>query len=317
MKLKFIFVVAVLFSSYAEHSYSFLQQKSPLNFKFAPKMPTRCQRRNEFGVGRISMLRRADKQIERNEEMEAEQSYSTIDDDDIASSKQVSDFSGWRISTTKKPFGLCNLADDIRDWMLRAELSGRRRDGTIDDATAAIVSEFTNENPNYETPQLKLGGAAGEMKEGAVESWFKERTAPTNDDPSGVLERAERYAAEAALRNMTYMEYIEKFVPESIRPTVETLRPYSAPPRPDGVERLVTTPHTYPGAMQGSPLEHRFFTPHEGRLNLRWRRQCTRWCHACHTARAGTGSSSRCGLPVRACGRANPRRSCVCANERV
>ena len=178
-------------------------------------------------------------------------SYSTANDDrdDSATSKQISDFSGWRISTTKKPFGVCNLKDDIRDWMLRAELSGRRRDGSLDEETVAILNEFENENPAYEAPQLKLGGAAGEMKEGAVESWFKERGVPANDDPSGVLERAERYAKEAALLNMTYLEYVDKFVAQPTLPTVETLRPYSAPPRPDGVDRLVTTPHTYPGAL--------------------------------------------------------------------
>ena len=152
-----------------------------------------------------------------------------------------------QISTTKKQFGLCNLADEIQTWMMRAELGGRRRDGSIDNETKAIVDEFREEQPRYDQPQLKLGGAAGGMQEGAVESWFKERGSPS-DDPSGVLERAERYAQEAAKRNMSYLAYVAEFVKRPVRPTVETLRPYSAPPRPPGVERLVTTPHSYPGA---------------------------------------------------------------------
>ena len=131
--------------------------------------------------------------------------------------------------------------------MMRAELGGRRRDGSIDNETKAIVDEFREEQPRYDQPQLKLGGAAGGMQEGAVESWFKERGSPS-DDPSGVLERAERYAQEAAKRNMSYLAYMAEFVKRPVRPTVETLRPYSAPPRPPGVERLVTTPHIYPGA---------------------------------------------------------------------
>jgi hypothetical protein len=190
------------------------------------------------------MLRRSDRQ---DEEVDSRTQSSVEDFDDSASSKQISDFSGWRISTTKKPFGLCNLADEIQNWMLRAELSGRR-DGALDDATKAIIAEFENDTPRYDAPVLRLGGAAGEMSEGSVESWFKEKGIRRDNDPSGVLERAEGYMAEAARLNMSYTDYIAEHVKRPRVPTVETLRPYSAPPRPPGIERLVTTPHSYPGA---------------------------------------------------------------------
>jgi hypothetical protein len=190
------------------------------------------------------MLRRSERQ---EEEVDSRTQSSSEDFDDSASSKQISDFSGWRISTTKKPFGLCNLADEIQNWMLRAELSGRR-DGTLDDATKAIIAEFENDTPQYDAPVLRLGGAAGEMAEGAVESWFKEKGIRRDNDPSGVLERAEGYIAEAARLNMSYVDYVAAHVKRPRVPTVETLRPYSAPPRPPGIERLVTTPHSYPGA---------------------------------------------------------------------
>ena len=129
-----------------------------------------------------------------------------------------------------------SAADEVQNWISRGLLTHHAEDR---EGLQAVIDEFRT---NEELVILK-GGVVGDIGKGPI-SWVKQD--PNRDiDPSGVVRRAEENIVKAAALNMSYVDYVAKFVKPSRAPTVETINP-NRRQLPEGALQLVTAPFRYP-----------------------------------------------------------------------
>ena len=198
------------------------------------------------GAAALSMLNRAKKNA-RNEDPNRKDSRLSRTPDGAsnmggtgtfsrAASEGGQEFGDWGPSKRSQTGMFTSAADEIQDWISRSLLSKNEADR---EPLQAIINEFKSD---VEIAREE-GGAIGQLREGPA-SWAKRD--PNRDiDPSGVVAAAVANMDNAERMNMTYREYVERFVRPSREPTVEVIQP-NRRQLPATVEQLVTAPFRYP-----------------------------------------------------------------------